>query len=263
MSNIISAAGVIILQQDTAEENFKVLLLKRNPALKVHGGNWVFPGGKFDAQDFAVIKRNPIEIDIKNPPELSAEDLLQVATEAACRETLEEAGITLTHPALKLHSRWLSPAKLSKRFDTHFFTTLLPALPSDGINPTQVIVDGSEIIDFQWISPASAIVRLNENQLPMPPATYVTLVKLAQYQQAEQAIEALCRKPVYYRPKLMSTEDGLCSLYEEDSGYLTENHHANDKLHRLKINAGKYEYISNIVPERKVGRSEVDPSAQD
>jgi len=243
MNNIISAAGVILLQQDSAEESFKVLLLKRNPLLKVHGGNWVFPGGKFDAEDYSVINQNPKDIDIRNPPTLSDTDLLMVATQAACRETAEEAGITLTSQALKLHSRWLSPSKLSKRFDTHFFTTLLS---SNTTNPTRVTVDGSEIIDFQWLSPADAIAQLEDNKLPMPPATYVTLVKLAQYPQAQQAIEALCEKTVYYRPKLISTEDGLCSLYEEDSGYLDENDKTNDKLHRLKIHSGQYEYISNL-----------------
>ena len=44
-----SAATLIVTRDGT--EGLEVLLLRRNPALKVMAGAWVFPGGKVDADD--------------------------------------------------------------------------------------------------------------------------------------------------------------------------------------------------------------------
>lgn len=235
MSKVIPAAGVILLHQSKVNSAFRVLLLKRHPELKVHGGHWVFPGGKFDAEDYCDLDFSPSTIDIRNPPELSLDTYLQVAQQAAVRELQEEAGIVLDKQSLVYHSRWLTPAALKKRFDTCFFISQT--------TETNVLVDGSEIIDYQWLTASEYLALHKEGKIAMPPATFVTLVHLSRFNDAKTAIESLSQSPASYRPKLVSTSQGLCSLYEEDVGYENEDYLAEGKRHRLNMIAGGFEYI--------------------
>lgn len=235
INKVIPAAGVILLSQDKANNNFKVLLLKRHPAIKVHGGHWVFPGGKFDAEDYRAVELQPYAIDIKHPPELLQDDYLLVAQQAALRELQEEAGVILDKQALVYHSRWLTPAALKKRFDTCFFIA--------EITETDVTVDGREIIEYQWRTVSEHLALHKEGKIAMPPATFVTLVHLSRFSDASAAIASLTKRPASYRPKLISTNQGLCSLYEEDDGYENEDYLAEGKRHRLNMIAGGFEYI--------------------
>jgi len=73
---------------------------------------------------------------------------------AAARELYEEAGVGGIEPEeLVAFSRWITPAELPVRFDTHFFLAAMPA----GQTPT---VDGSECVDVGWFSPAGAPAAL-------------------------------------------------------------------------------------------------------
>ena len=235
MRNVIPAAGVILLKQSEQNNVFKVLLLKRNPALKVHGGHWVFPGGKFDAEDYHVLKLCPSGIDIRNPPMLDQVDYLQVAQQAALRETQEEAGIILAQQSLAYHSRWLTPKALSKRFDTCFFIA--------ETSGQDVMVDGSEIVDYQWITATASLALHQERKITMPPATFVTLSRLSKFTHAKAAIDALSKNVAHYRPKLIAIDNGLCSLYEEDAGYEHEDYLVEGKRHRLNMISGGFDYF--------------------
>jgi len=238
MSNEIAAAGIILLKQTSSEQPLEVLLLKRNSTLKVHGGNWVFPGGKVDVEDYLAINHTPLEIDLRKPPTLSAKDYLTLVTKTALRETYEEAGLSLPANALRYYSRWLTPKAIDKRFNTCFFMAKAP----DSI----VTVDGSEIIDHQWISPSESLALHKRGDIKVPPATYVSLIQLSHFEQTQTAINVLCQKPIYYRPKLIAIEGGMCSLYEDDAGYHNENYFAEGKHHRLEIKLGFYNYINHF-----------------
>ncbi len=67
------------------------------------------------------------------------------------RELSEEAAIELEDPAaLVKFSRWITPAEVKIRFDTHFFLAPLPA----GQEPR---IDGEECVDLGWFTPSGAL----------------------------------------------------------------------------------------------------------
>ena len=92
------AAATLILLRDS-DAGPEVLLVRRNPEQRFMGGAWVFPGGATRADD---------------------EDERRTAV----RELEEEAGIVLAegHELVRF-SRWITPAQVKVRFDTHFVTS--------------------------------------------------------------------------------------------------------------------------------------------
>jgi 8-oxo-dGTP pyrophosphatase MutT (NUDIX family) len=126
------AATVILLRG--GERELEVLLVRRNPAARFMGGVWVFPGGAVEQDE--------------DGGEREEEASLRAA---ALRELREEAGVELADPArLVKFSRWITPAEVKVRFDTHFYLAPLPA----GQEPQ---VDGEECVDLGWFTPHGAL----------------------------------------------------------------------------------------------------------
>jgi 8-oxo-dGTP pyrophosphatase MutT (NUDIX family) len=122
------AASVILLRGDGQE--LELLLVKRTPKARFMGGVWVFPGGAVDAGEG---------------------DGDEAHRTAAIRELEEEAAVSLEDPTgLVKFSRWITPAAVKTRFDTHFFLAELP----DGQIPR---VDGEECVDLGWFTPEGAL----------------------------------------------------------------------------------------------------------
>jgi 8-oxo-dGTP pyrophosphatase MutT (NUDIX family) len=135
------AATVILLRGGT--QALEVLLVRRTPRARFMGGVWVFPGGAVDAADG---------------------DGAHALRAAAIRELREEAAITLDAGGeLVEFSRWITPAAVKTRFDTHFFLATLP----DGQEPR---IDGEECVDLGWFTPAGALEahRAGEIELVFP-----------------------------------------------------------------------------------------------
>src|ERR1700726_1514323 len=121
------AATVILLRGGA--DALEVLLVRRTPQARFMGGVWVFPGGAVDAE----------EGDGDSAPRA-----------AAIRELREEAAIELEDvDTLVKFSRWITPAQVQIRFDTHFFLAPLP----DGQSPR---IDGEESVDLGWFTPQPA-----------------------------------------------------------------------------------------------------------
>jgi len=132
----------VILLRGGAEE-LEVLLVRRTPEARFMGGVWVFPGGAVDAGEG---------------------DGDEAHRAAAVRELSEEAAIVLDDTAgLVKFSRWITPAQVQIRFDTHFFLASLPA----GQEPQ---IDGNECVDLGWFTPEAALAahRAGEIELVFP-----------------------------------------------------------------------------------------------
>ncbi len=122
------AASVILLRG--GDQTLELLLVKRTPKARFMGGVWVFPGGAVDAEEGDGDAAHRL---------------------AAIRELHEEAAIELADPAeLVKFSRWITPAAVSIRFDTHFFLATLP----QGQEPA---IDGEECVDLGWFAPSAAL----------------------------------------------------------------------------------------------------------
>ena len=154
------AATVIVLRGHS--DGLEVLLVKRNPAQRFMGGAWVFPGGAVD----------------------TAEGTGDAAHRAAgVREVAEEAAIVLPDPAaLVRFSRWITPAMVSIRFDTHFF---LAAAPEDA-DPQP---DGGETVDLGWFTPQGALDAHARDEILLVFPTIKTLEQLAEFSSADELLE--------------------------------------------------------------------------
>ena len=216
-----------LIRQSRAQ--LEVLMLRRNPDLVFAPNNWVFPGGKLD------------ELENKH----ATTNLPYAFRLAACRECLEETDIVISPESLSPISHWTTPKFRTKRFATQFFVALVHANIS-------VVVDGSEIVEFNWLTPSEALNRHKREQLEMMPPTLVTLTELSKLQSFDQILAYYqSRPPQRYNPRgqLYEPSDGKpngCFLYEGDSGYADNNPDLKTNLNRCELKAGVLTHISNL-----------------
>lgn len=205
------AATVVLLREGSA--GCEVLLVRRSSKLAFHGGAWVFPGGRIDAEDFA-----PLGADA---------DVAAAARLAAVREAREEVGVSVDPEELVLFARWVTPEGLPKRFDAWFFAAPAP----DG----RIQVDGGEIEEHRWFRPAEALEAKRSGAIDLPPPTFVTLTQFCAAVRVDDCIAGLRRGSLRsYVPRLHMLPEGCaCSLYEGDIGYESGDPERDGPRHRL------------------------------
>ena len=160
----------IILERSSGE----VLLCKRNSNLSAFPDLWVFPGGKISEE--------------LNDDWVGDE---QIVVDSLLREMYEEIGILpgtpFTIPTASRNRNWLSvdydddsrkdflvsmrfigrkqtPLFISKSFDAAYYH-----IKHDFIDRIAPQVDGSELVDFVWITPVDAIKKWEGMELRIPP----------------------------------------------------------------------------------------------
>lgn len=204
--NPIRPAATVIVVRDAAA-GLETLLLRRHSDIAFHGGSWVFPGGRLDAADYGTAPMPQDPMDDAHEP---------AARVAAVREAYEEAGLVLDPTELVPFSHWTTPALRVKRYATWFFVV--------GAPEGDVTVDGSEITDHRWLSPAAALEARDAGEIELPPPTYVTLVRLAASVTAAEALAAAAQEPyVRFEPHIRGAEGGFVSIYDGDVAYADES----------------------------------------
>jgi 8-oxo-dGTP pyrophosphatase MutT (NUDIX family) len=185
------AATVIVLRGGA--DGLEVLLVKRTPHARFMGGVWVFPGGAVDAGEGEGDAAHRV---------------------AAVRELQEEAGIALDDPgALVKFSRWITPAEVVVRFDTHFFLAPLP----DGQEAT---IDGDEIVDQGWFTPAAALAAHERGDIALVFPTIKHLEQLGGFASAEQLLEyARGRDVGPVQPRVVTEGETARLLLPGEPGY--------------------------------------------
>ncbi len=154
------AATVILLRG--GEEGLELLLVKRSPHARFMGGVWVFPGGAVEQAE-------------------GEDDRAHRA--AAVRELQEEAGVELPRSEeLVKFSRWITPAAVRTRFDTHFF---LAPLPPD----QEPRVDGEECVEHGWFTPAGALEAHRAGEILLVFPTIKHLEQLSPFATAAELLE--------------------------------------------------------------------------
>jgi 8-oxo-dGTP pyrophosphatase MutT (NUDIX family) len=159
------AATVILLRDRVGaaggSEELEVLLVRRTPEARFMGGVWVFPGGAVDAGEG---------------------DGDESHRAAAIRELREEAAIVLEDPAkLVKFSRWITPAEVKVRFDTHFFLACLPA----GQEPA---IDGQECVDMGWFTPRAALDAHRADEIALVFPTIKHLEQLCEFASVDELL---------------------------------------------------------------------------
>ena len=185
------AATVILLRG--GGEALEVLLVRRTPKARFMGGVWVFPGGAVDAHEG---------------------DGDQAHRAAAIRELREEAAIELDDAAaLVKFSRWITPAAVQIRFDTHFFLAPLPP----GQEPR---IDGEECVDLGWMRPAAALAAYRAGELPLVFPTIKHLEQLGEFASVDALLaHAADREVLPVEPRVVIEGEVARILLPGDPGY--------------------------------------------
>jgi 8-oxo-dGTP pyrophosphatase MutT (NUDIX family) len=205
----IPAATVILLRDEPGGPS--TLMLRRS-ASGAFGGMWVFPGGRVEEGD-----HRPDDPDVE-----------AAYRRAAVREAVEECALLLEPHELTPFSRWLPPPETPRRFDTWFFV----ARASDG----EVVVDGHEIHEHAWLSPAEVIARRDRGELDLAPPTFVTLTELAAAGSVDEIVEIAARRATsipLFSSRWAGGADGQVLLWHGDAGYDTADADAPGPRHRL------------------------------
>jgi 8-oxo-dGTP pyrophosphatase MutT (NUDIX family) len=185
------AATVILLRGGA--EKLEVLLVRRTPQAKFMGGVWVFPGGAVEEGEG---------------------DGDEAHRAAAIRELREEAAIALEDPrALVKFSRWITPAEVRIRYDTHFFLAPLPP----GQEPQ---VDGEECVEMAWFTPPAALDAHRAGEIVLVFPTIKHLEQLSEFSSAEVLLahaRGLDVRPV--QPKVLVEGEVARVVLPGEEGY--------------------------------------------
>jgi 8-oxo-dGTP pyrophosphatase MutT (NUDIX family) len=185
------AATVIVLR--AGDQGLEVLLVRRTARARFMAGTWVFPGGAVDPGDG------------EGQPGLRA---------AAARELQEEAGITLgSDPELVVFSHWITPERVRIRYDTWFYLASMP----DGQQPW---VDGREIVDARWLTPAEALVASDRGEMAIVFPTRKQLERLARFASPGELLAYARDAPVRpVQPRVLGSGEQARIVLPGEPGY--------------------------------------------
>jgi len=247
---IPSPAASLVLLRDRPATEVEVLLLQRHARSKFAAGDYVFAGGKIEADDMppdgesfcrgltaghaaarlggGLAPREALSYWVGAIREafeevgvLLAYDadgrLLSIGPEVrsryeAYRATTQRANpaffdmlrtehLTLATDRLAYFAHWITPEERPIRFDTRFFAAVMPPVQ-------EPVVDGHEIVDLKWLTPAEAKAALRRKEIGLRTPTIKNLELVAAGgSPASQVVESLGRREVQtIRPRMLQVD---------------------------------------------------------
>ncbi len=178
-----AAATLVVLRR--AAGGLQVLLTRRAANLRFGAGTWVFPGGGVDESD-------------ADP------------RAAAVREAAEEAGVEVDPSTLIPLTRWVTPPRMSSRFDARFFGAFAPP-------DTAARAASPEVAAVAWLGAADALEGHARGELPMWLPTFVTLQQLDGLPD-EEAVRAAFRAGAAAPPDITVRGDVLRTVEQPWAG---------------------------------------------
>ena len=245
-----SPAATLVLLRDRPPTDVEVLLLKRHAKSKFAAGDYVFAGGKIEADDMppdgegfcrgltagqaaarfggGLAPREALSYWVGAIREAFEEvgallaygpdgRLLRILPEAklryeayrtACQkanaaffEMLRAEHLTLATDRLAYFAHWITPEERPLRFDTRFFAALMPP-------EQEPAVDGHEIVDLKWLTPAEAISASHRKDIGLRGPTLKNLELVAGGgSPASSVVESLGRREVQtIRPRMLQVD---------------------------------------------------------
>lgn len=136
------------------------------------------------------------------------DDLMQDRISFA--ETVALMQCRIAGHAVEYFAHWITPEAEPRRYDTRFFAAKVRA----GSTP---IVDPREMTDAVWATPADALSRCDDGELPMVFPTIKTLEQLTPFESADHALDGLRGLSVRtIMPTLLITPTGVGMRLDED-----------------------------------------------
>jgi len=246
-------AATLVLLKDRPSGGFDVLLMQRHRASKFAAGDFVFPGGKIEADDAPVdaaawcagldptdarrrlgtthgtalaywigaIREAFEEVGILLARGTRWPDPTRVETyRRACHSDkqafwtmLRTEGLTLATDRLVYFAHWITPEESPVRFDTRFFAAETPA-------GQEATVDGREVIAVRWLSPREAIDAAARGEISLRNPTVRNLMLLEGAPSAAAALGRLAGRSVEtIRPRVLEEGGRRRVLMPGDPGY--------------------------------------------
>jgi 8-oxo-dGTP pyrophosphatase MutT (NUDIX family) len=232
-------AATMVLARESRDGGLELLLLRRPEISRFAAGAYVFPGGVIDPED------RRAEIGDRLGPE--APERERAALVAALREGFEETGLlpadgepdpgalrearaailrgkmefgeVVRELDLRFHgmeaayfARWVTPARLSRRYDARFFL-----VRHRGGSPRLSPVEHTGSL---WLAPGEALRRFESGTLPLLYPTRKTVEELSGFGSLAGAMDAFRRRSVEaMRPRLRVEGDSVIPVLPGDDGY--------------------------------------------
>jgi 8-oxo-dGTP pyrophosphatase MutT (NUDIX family) len=245
------AATMLLLREGAG--GMEIFMVVRHHEIDFASGALVFPGGSVDPGDheiaanpelfsveqnldraalalrIAVVRETFEECGIllarpRDSKTLVASERLKVIDQlhraALCAgkmsfaDVIAREDLVLALDFLVPFAHWITPIKMPKRFDTHFF---LAAAPADQIG----VHDGKETVDSIWVAPQHALNEAKSGHFKVLFPTERNLIKLARAKTAAEAIEqAVAARVVTVMPEMVKGDRGQRQLrIPKDAGY--------------------------------------------
>lgn len=247
------AATIMLLDDRGPDDDLHVLMVRRTAKVVFAPDNWVFPGGRVDPEDhledFDTLCRGLSDREASEILEMERGGLAWWI--AACRETLEEAGlllvadgvddvgaaatelrrmvaeneslfpdallergITLDVSDIEEVARFITPVGSPRRFDARFFVGRAPA----GQAPSH---DEGEIVSWEWIRPDDALAQWRAGEMTMMSPTVRMVACLGRYRSADDVMAAAERRLPYQRVRVIDPDGDYQVVLPGEPGYET------------------------------------------